>query len=294
MTDVGPVQWLLGIEISRDNDGAFLLRQRKYVETMLERFGMADCRPVATPMDVSVHLSADMSPQTDEEQEAMASVPYRSAVGSLMYLMVSTRPDIAAAVGVVSRFAERPGPQHWVAVKRIFRYLRGSTAMALRLSGSVPVRLAGWCDADWAGDVDTRRSTTGYAFSVGQGCISWASKRQVTVALSSTEAEYMSASMAAREAVWLRQLLVDVGFELPGPTVLHADNQGAIALVRNPVHHQRSKHIDVQAHFIRQLHEEQHISVVYCPTEHQVADVLTKALPLEKHRMCCAGLGLVE
>jgi transposase InsO family protein len=295
MTDLGSVQWLLGIEIQREGN-RFLLSQKKYIASMLERFGMQDCKPLRTPLDAGERLTTDMSPSTADDMEHMRRIPYRSAVGSLMYLMVATRPDIAAAVGVVSRFLENPGVPHWHAVKHIFRYLRGTAGYVLQLGGGGltgdGIHLCGYCDADWAGDGDTRRSTTGYAFSIGTGAVSWNSKRQATVALSSTEAEYMAASAAAREAIWLRTLLEELKYPQQRATIVHCDNQGAIALTHNPVHHQRTKHIDVRHHFIREMYESGQVDVKYIPTHDQVADIMTKALLADKHYKCSHGLGL--
>jgi len=297
ISDFSDVHWLLGIEVKRVGD-VFHLSQRKYVEDMLQRFGMADCRPISTPLGAGERLVSAMSVGTAAEMEEMRSIPYRSAVGSLMYLMVATRPDLAAAVGTVSRFLEKPGPKHWQAVKRIFRYLRATSDMVLQLGARDAARgeviLQGYCDADWAGDDDTRRSTTGYVFGIGTGVISWNSKRQPTVALSTTEAEYMSASAAAREAVWLRALLEEVGFPQQQATTVYCDNSGAIALARNPVQHQRSKHIDIRHHFIRSVSEAGEVELVYVPTHEQVADVLTKPLTGDKHTKCCVGLGLLK
>lgn len=293
MKDLGSVHWLLGIEVKRSG-GCFALSQSKYIGEVLQRFGMADAHPVCTPMDPSVHLSKDMEPSTEDERRAMASVPYRSAVGSIMYAMVGTRPDIAAAVGAVSRFMATPGQRHWTAVKRVLRYLKGTASWALHIGGASPglVTLHGYCDADWAGDIDDRRSTTGYYFSLGSGSVTWNSKRQVTVALSSTEAEYMAVSSATRELVWLRRLLSELGVAQTVPTVLYGDNQGAIALAKNPVAHARTKHIDVQHHFIRQQVACDAVTLQYCPTAEMWADVLTKALPRDKHMVCVQALGL--
>jgi transposase InsO family protein len=291
MKDLGAVHWLLGIEVQRDGR-VVRLNHAKYIAELLATFRMADCKPASTPMAIDM-LTADMCPRTDDERRAMAGVPYASAVGSLMYVMVATRPDLAAAVSVVSRYMANPGPAHWTAVKRILRYLRGTADWELRLSGddTGSVVLSGYCDADWAGDKDRRRSVTGYAFTLGTGAVTWSSKAQHTVALSSTEAEYMAASHAAREALWLRELLRELGHE-QATTEIKCDNQGAIALVKNPVHHQRTKHIDVQHHFIRELHERAVIALAYCETARMAADIMTKALGRDKHRECCAVLGL--
>ena len=219
----------------------------------------------------------------------MTAIPYSSAVGSLMYAMTATRPDIAFAVSALSAFMANPGEKHWIALKRVLRYLQGTRHYTLVLGGS-QVELRGWCDADWGTDKDTRRSVTGYIFKVGNGVISWQSKRQPTVATSSTEAEYMSVSYAAREAAFLHQLLAELGYK-QGCITLHCDNQSCIALCNNPAYHQRSKHIDVQHNFIREKVEAGDITLQYMPTEQMAADALTKPLPKGKHEWCrCIGI----
>jgi hypothetical protein len=213
----------------------------------------------------------------------MEAVPYREAVGSLMYLMVGTRPDIAYSVSVASRYLSNPGPKHWLGVKRIMRYLKGTIDYGLCFSFSEKVELVGFSDADWAGDLDSRKSTTGYVFTLSGGPVSWTSKRQNTVALSSTEAEYMAVTMTGREAVWLRTLLQQLGFTMSRPTLIHVDNQSCTALAQNPVHHQRTKHIDIQHHFVRELVSEKVIELKYVPTEENIADVFTKGLGKQRH-----------
>jgi hypothetical protein len=251
---------------------------------------MSNCKPVSTPCDSSVILNKSMSPTTDAEKEMMKAVPYSSGVGSLMYAMTATRPDIAYAVSTLTAFMATPGEQHWIAVKRVLRYLQGTRNYCLVLGGN-SVELNGWCDADWANDKDTRRSVTGYVFRLGDGVVSWQSKRQPTVAMSSTEAEYMATSYAARESIFLRQLLSELGYKQASVT-LHCDNQSSIALSSNPAYHQRTKHIDVQHHFIREKVEAGEIVLKYEPTEHMIADVLTKALARAKHEWCTDALGL--
>jgi hypothetical protein len=171
------------------------------------------------------------------------------------------------------------------------RYLKGTMELKLTLGGK-DISLQGYCDADWGGDASTRKSTTGYVFFLGVGAISWNSKRQPTVALSTTEAEYMAASQSAKEAIWLRQLMADVGCVQGEATIIMCDNQGCIALAKNPKHHSRTKHIDVQHHFIREKIEDEVIELRYCPTEHMVADVLTKALGRVRHVMLSKAMRL--
>jgi hypothetical protein len=198
-----------------------------------------------------------------------------------MYCMLGTRPDIAYAVGALSQFASNPGKAHWQAVKRVMRYLQGTKELCLTYSSSIDV--LGYTDADWGGDQDNRRSTSGYLFKIGDGAISWSSKKQRTVALSSTEAEYMAATQATKEAVWLCLLLDEIGYtQNKIPTTIMADNQSCIALAKNPTFHARTKHIDIQHHYIRERLEDGDIELVYCNTNDMVADVLTKALSRDK------------
>lgn len=295
MKDLGEIHYCLGIQVVRDRKHRLVrLGQEKYVLDVLHKFGMDECKPIGTPLDANSKLTKDMAPKSPEEEQRMESVPYRQAVGSLMYAMVGTRPDIAYAVGAVSQFLSSPGEQHWQAVKRIFRYLRGTSHHMLLYGGTPELALTGHCDADWAGSVDDRRSTTGYVFTIAGGCVSWNSKKQATVALSTTEAEYMAAAQATKEAVWLRQLLADLGYELARPTVLHTDSQGCIALVKNPAFHNRTKHIDIQHHFIREKAESGVVVLQFCNTQDMMADILTKGLSKEKHEHCKELMGLQE
>jgi hypothetical protein len=174
----------------------------------------------------------------------MQGIPYKAVVGSLMYAMVGTRPDLAFLVSMVSQFMSRAGPSHWMAVKRIMRHLKGTLDLKLCIGGK-DVSLRGYCDADWGGDANEQRSTTGYVFFVGVGTISWNYKRQPTIALSTTEAEYMATCQCTKEAIWLRKLMADVGLVQDGAINIMCDNQGCIALAKNPTHHSRTKHIDI-------------------------------------------------
>jgi len=193
--------------------------------------------------------------------------------------MLGTHPDIAFAVSACSQYLANPGEPHIKAVKRIMRYLRGTINLKLTFHGALEP-LLGYTDSDWAGDVATRRSTAGYVFNIGSGAISWSSKRQTVVALSSCEAEYMGETQATKEAIWLCSLLKELlGKEEPAATIIYGDNQGAIALAKNPQFHARTKHITIQHHFVQEKQTEGKVDLQYIPTEQQVADGLTKALP---------------
>eukprot|EP00253_Pinus_taeda_P032183 PITA_32183 len=193
MKDLGAANYILGMEIKRDREKRKLwLNQRKYAETILQRFNMQDSKSVKVPIPVGVRLSAEQCPKTQEEEEDMSHVPYASAIGNLMYAMVCTRPDIAHVVGVLSRFMIKPGKEHWTTVKRVFRYLRGTSDYGLCYQGRLRLErmldIRGFVDADWARDVDQRISTSGYVFNLFGGVVSWMSKKQSVVALSTTEA----------------------------------------------------------------------------------------------------------
>ncbi len=245
MKDLGPAKFILGLEITRDRrNKTTYLSQEKYITDILNRFNMKDAKPMDTPQAVGEVLSKD-DPTTKSED--MKAVPYRNAVGSIMYAMIGTRPDIAVATSTVSRFLSEPGLTHWKAVKRILRYLKGTKDLSIVYTGSLnkSITLEGYCDADWGGDKTNRHSITGFIFQICGGAVSWNSKKQPTIALSSTEAEYMNATQAAKETVWLRQLLKDMEYEQKAFTILHKDNQGCILLLKNPVYHARTKHIDI-------------------------------------------------
>ena len=294
MKDLGPAQFILGIQIRRNRVKKVIsISQEQYIDNILKRFGMEDCKPIATPLDANTKFSSTMSPSSDKDFLEMKEIPYQQAIGSLMYAMLGTRPDIAFAVGALSRFSSNPGMHHWQGVKRIFRYLKGTKAQCLRFQADKK-ELVGYCDADWGGDRDDRKSTGGYAFLLAGGAISWSSKKQPTVALSTTEAEYMAVSQGTREAIWLRRLLHELGFGAAGPVRIFNDNLGCVALTRNAVYHARTKHIDIQHHFVREKVECQEVDVRSVGTDGMVADIMTKGLGKPKHVAFSSLLGLTD
>lgn len=208
-------------------------------------------------------------------------------VGGLLYIAMATRPDIAYAVGVVSRYSSKPTEAHLTAIKRILRYLKGTINLALKYSDE-PDSLIGYSDADWAGNLD---STTGNLFLLGGGAVSWLSKKQPVVALSTSEAEYVALSSAAQEAVWLRRMLTELGAS-PECVILMEDNQSAIALAKNPVSHARTKHIDIRYHYVREVIQSGTVDVQYCPTAEMNADLLTTPLPIGPFEKLRVALGM--
>jgi hypothetical protein len=227
----------------------------------------------------------------------MSKVPYMSAVGALMYLAIGTHPDIMFTVGKLAQYNANPGPQHWQAVKHVMRYLQGTKDLRLtfRPTASDPMSselCESFSDADHAGCLDTRHSTSGFLVRMGTGAVCWSAKKQAVVADSSTEAEYVSVSAAGREILWLRSLLGEIRMKVEGPTRLMVDNQSALKVLRNPEHHGRMKHIEIKWHWIRDSIKRGEIEAHFIPTGQQVADIFTKALPrpaVEQHRL---ALGL--
>lgn len=252
---------------------------------------MAESYSVSTPADPNVTLSIVPDPS---ENTSPLDVPYKEAIGCLMFISLLTRPDITYAVNHAAKFCENPKQIHWTALKRILRYLRGTSDLGLLYRRtSATAYLQGYCDADYGGDVDSRRSRSGYVFQIGSSLIAWNSKAQQCTAQSTTEAEYIAACMATKEAVWLRRLLTSIGFPQPDPTPLFGDNQSAIRLVKNPEYHKRTKHIDIQYHFIREKFESREIDISYIATTQQLADIMTKALPRDRFEHLRRSLHMV-
>lgn len=285
---VGDSSIFVGMQIERDRTRkSVFLHQKLYVEEVLIKFGMQSAKPVAVPSDPNVVLY----PVDKNEIEIENKVPYREAVGSLMFLAVVSRPDIAYAVNLVSKFLSNHNDEHWRAVKRILAYLVGTKNHGIEFcNGESNLNLEGYSDADYAGDVGTRRSTSGYVFKIANGPVTWSSQRQKLVTLSTTESEYVAAAAAAREAIWLRKLLCGMGYERKNETVIYIDNQSAIRLVRNAEFHKRTKHIDIKYHYIREKAHDKEIVVHYVPSGLQEADIFSKALPRERFRMLCDSM----
>jgi transposase InsO family protein len=283
--DLGDAKYYLGMEIERDREAKTLkITQRRMTTEILNKYGLNECKTKATPLSVSTKLVKEPDNLLDTSK-----YPYRELVGSLLYLAVCTRPDIAQAVGALTRFMSAPSLSHWLAAKGVLRYLAGTPDYGILFSSQGNV--FGYCDADYAGDPDTRRSTTGYVFSSGGGAISWSSRLQPTVAVSTAEAEYMAAAHAVKEALWLRNLITDFG-KSPGTMLLYSDNQAALTLLKHPVTSLRSKHIDVIYHFARERVARKEVEFKYLSTDKMVADVLTKPLPEAKFKACCESMGL--
>jgi hypothetical protein len=232
----------------------------------------------------------DQTPSSPEEAVQMKKTPYREAIGSLMYVAVATRPNIAFAVSALSQFLSNPGRAHWEAVKRIFKYLSGTKTLELTYGGERH-GLEGYTDADGATQ-EHRHAMSGYAFLIDGGAVSWSSRKQELVTLSTAEAEYVAATHAAKEAIWLCKLIGELFPSLITPTPLHCDNQAALKLATDDNYHARTKHIDIRYHFIRHVVATSALKLSYCPTEDMVADIFTKALPKWKVAAHVHSLGM--
>ena len=290
MKDLGELTHYLGMDVTRDRKARTItLTQSRYLQSILTKFGMEDCAPVATPLPEKHNLTAPAIPSS-----LPCLHPYPELIGSLMYAMVCTRPDLAYPLSILSRFVGvgRYNESHWEAAKRVLRYLKGTLTKGLCLGGTSPIRLEGYTDSSWADDQSDRRSSQGYGFTLGSGLICWRSTRSSSVALSSCEAELYAGTMAAQELQWLCILLQELGRPQTQPT-LWCDNKSTIALTRdNGVYHARTKHIALRFFFIRDLVQEGTLQVHHVASANNVADIFTKALGREDHERLMAQLGL--
>jgi len=291
MKDLGEAKVILGSEIRRDKAlGTLKLSQGTYAAQVLEKFEMAEWNPIGTPLEVGLQLV--------KANESDDTLPYREAVISLMNLMVGTRPDVAFAIGKLSRFVSCYGKEHWAAIKRVLRYFKGEIDKGLVFDKSAFCVLQGYSDDDWAGDHETRRSSTSCTFIFGGAAVSWGSKLQKTVVLSTMEAEYMALCEASKEAVWLNKLVQSVASQglrtaiSDGPMNIKVDNSGCIDSSKNPVGHMRTKHIDIRYHFVREAIRTDKVTLEHCATDDMVADPMTKELGETKHDKHDETMGL--
>jgi hypothetical protein len=288
LSEMGEVSSILGMKVTRNRaTRTAWVTQPAYIDRLLERF----------PQHLTYRTkAAPLLKIAEDDSKPTPLTPYQEIIGCLQWLAGCTRPDISFAASYLARYTANPTKDHWELALRTTSYLAHTRTVGLTLGGLNQVTLTGWVDADWAGCHDTRRSTTGYLFKINNSPIVWSSKRQQTVATSTVEAEYIAIAEAAKEALWLRNLLKELGFEniVTRATVLHTDNQGAIRLAVNPSTHQRTKHIDIRHHLIRELIHNKSIALEYVATGEQQADILTKPLPGPRHSSNLVQLGLRE
>ena len=287
MKDLGELKYFLGIQVHRDRERkAIHISQAGYNRTVLERYGMQNSNPANTPLPSGARLTKAAVTETLTEQKE-----YQSMVGSLMYAMLATRPDLAQTIQQISQFSQKPTKIHEKAVKHALRYLNGTIDQGITYDGKLGMKLESWSDANWGGE-EGRESVSGFVFTLAGGAVTYSSKKQATVALSSTESEYMALLHALKEQIWLLRFLREIDYGIDDQNVIYCDNQSAIALAHNPEHHARTKHVDIQYHFVRNCVEDGATRLEYCPTEDMVADGLTKALGPDRHRKLGRMMGM--
>ena len=295
MKDLGEAEYILGIKIHRDRSRRMIgLSQETYIDKVLERFNMENSKRGFIPMQHGISLNKTQCPKTPDEIKRMKNVPYASAIGSIMYAMICTRPDVSYALSVCSRFQSNPGDAHWNAAKNILKYLRRTKDCFLVYGGDSELVVRGYTDASFQIDKDDFRSQSGFIFCLNGGAVSWKSSKQSTVADSTTEAEYLAAVEAAKEAVWLKKFLIELGVvpSIENGVDLYCDNNGAIAQAKEPRSHHKSKHVERKFHLIREIVARKDVKVCKVHTDDNVADPLTKPLAQPKHESHARAIGI--
>lgn len=286
MKDLGLVEYFLGMKFTKTKTG-YHINQSKYIKEILEVFGMADCNPAKAPMVGNWDLDNDQSESVDETL-------YRSMIGKLLYAANYTRPDISYAVSLLSRYLNCPRTIHLKAAKHVLKYLKGNPGLGIEFSHQPKFSLEAYCDADWAGDKQDRKSTTGYVVIASNGAICWKSKKQSVVSLSTTEAEYMAVGEVTKEVLWIKNMISELHLEVPLPVTIHEDNNGCLNLSKNPVHHSRTKHIDIRHHFLRDHVQSGDITLRAIRSQDMIADMLTKNLGTVQFQKLVKEMGLYE
>jgi hypothetical protein len=282
--DLGPLVCILGLQIEYLNNDTVRIHQKKYIDKVIKTFKLQDTKNTDIPLQPNQKLTKELLTEDDELRNLIDSEKYRQAIGSLIYLMVSTRPDISYTVSVLSRFMQEPRELHWRCVKRLLRYIKTTKDYCLIYTKNKTSKyeLVGYSDADYAGSIDDRKSTSGYVFKLNNCIITWNSAKQKTVSLSTTEAEYIALTTAIKEALWLNQLLKELNRGLKEIKIM-CDNKSTICLSKNPEFHSRSKHIDIKYHFIKEKINDKTINIEFVSTDDMIADILTKAVSRIKH-----------
>lgn len=290
--DLGEASYGLGMEIQRDrSERKLMISQKRYIKNILKKRGMEDCNPVATPLE---HLCTPN--QASEPADPKVVSLYASEIGSLMYLTVGTRADLSFTINHLAQFSHNPAKQHWDALKRIYRYLKGTVDYGLTYGGPEidwGTEFTAFADSDWGTMETSAKSTSGYVFLLAGGAICWSSKKQTTIAMSTTEAEYYAGTHCTKHLIWLRYLMDELGYTQPDQSVLHMDNSGAIALAKNPEFHARTKHIHRAHHFLREKVAEGVLDLVHIPTSENCSDIFTKPLERVKHDLFTREIGLL-
>ncbi|KAJ8765618.1 hypothetical protein K2173_014740 [Erythroxylum novogranatense] len=296
MKDLGNLRYFLGIEISRSNEG-IVLNQRKYALELIQDLGLSGAKPAFTPLEQNLKLTTadfDDSLQLKFDDEILTDAAvYQRLIEKLLYL-THTRPDITYSVQHLSQFMQKPKKSHYDAALRVVRYVKKNPGQGILLSSSGNPRLIAYCDSDWASCLVSRKSVTGFCVKFGNSLISWKSKKQSTISRSSAEAEYRSMASTVAELKWLFGLIAELGIKGSTPAILHCDNQAAIQIAANPVYHERTKHIEIDCHFVRESIQNGFVETRHISTKDQLADILTKGLGNQQHDYLLSKLGVID
>lgn len=280
LEDLGDIKYYLGIEINKSVDGYYQLCQSNYINKIAFDYGLADAKESNVPISVNYGKTT----KVEDEKFLTDNTAYQKLIGSLLYVAVNTRPDIAASVSILSQRVCAPRQEDWNGLKRVVKYLKGTANLKLTLGDKQSNEMiCGYADANWAEDRFNRKSNSGYIFKVFGGPVSWACRKQNCVALSSTEAEFIALSEACQEAVWIKRLLTEMHLDIKLPINIFEDNQSCLNLIKEEKLSNRTKHIDTRYNFVKDYIEKKIVSCTYCSTERMVADILTKPLPATKH-----------
>lgn len=293
--DLGSLKFFLGIEVLRSAKGV-LLNQRKYILELISEMGLGGARPATTPIEANQKLTTHEYDTTMgvKGDELLGDVTaYQRLIGRLLYVTI-TRPDISFAVQTLSQFMQQPKVSHWNAAIRVVRYLKLAPGQGILLKADSAQTLTCWCHADWAAFPNTRRSVTGFVIKFGDSLVSWKSKKQATVSRSSAEAEYRSMAAAVAEITWLLGLFKELGAEVGQPVCIFSDSKSAMQIAQNPIFHERTKHIEIDCHFIRDKIKKGLVEAVYVNTKEQEADLLTKGLNRPQHVHLLSKLGVLD
>ena len=293
--DLGEISYALGVKVSWNNAGGVCLSQKAYIKSILKQYNMVECRGATTPLEPGVKISKEDSPKTQEEREKMSEVPYRRLIGSLIYLALNTRPDLLYAVTKLSQYNTDPGEAHWHQAKHVLRYLNKTEDHGLTYERNEEPRIKIYCDANWASDVDDRHSLSGMIMKLGRNTVQWYSSKQKSILTSTMEAEYVALARGAKEAIWVRMILkeLDLFVYLVSDSIeMYCDNRAAIDYSKNRMENNKTKHIDIAYHIVREMVEENEIKVLYVATNENPADVITKGLKRLAHKRGTESLGL--
>ena len=297
MKDLGEATYVLGIEIYRDrSNGVLGLSQKAYIEKVLKKYNMHNCSASPAPIMKGDKYGKFQCPKNEYEAAQMKSIPYASAVGSIMYAQVCTRPDLAFVTGMLGRYQSNPGLEHWKLAKKTLRYLQGTKDLMLTYRKSENLEVVGYSDSDLAGCVDDKKSTSGYIFTLARGAVSWKSSKQKVTASSTMQAEYVACYEATGQAIWLKNFIpgLRVVDSISKPLKLYCDNKPAVYYASSNKSSASAKYIDIKYHVVKEMIQDQTISVEYMNTKLMLADPLTKGLPPIVFKEHVAGMGLVE